>query len=188
MENLGVSRQERCRAKKTLWWKPCWNARQRRDWAPEFDLAATLGLATTPLLVNMAASRVRSIEPLLKFKIRSLERRKSLYKNLITALVQHERLETTLTRCQDLSRVAERVSCDYRPTTQQYSSEHAVLLKFHHGLFSLQMIDLAKKGQEEEINGWLTVSDTQQNHAAILQPSLSLPAHKTGTPVLVARA
>jgi len=58
---------------------------------------------------KMAATRVRNFEALLKFKIKSPERRKNLYKNLITALVQHERIETTLCRCQDLSRVAERV-------------------------------------------------------------------------------
>ncbi|EDO32208.1 predicted protein, partial [Nematostella vectensis] len=56
------------------------------------------------------------------------ERRKHLYKNLITALVQHERIETTLTRCQDLARVTER------------------------------MIDLAKQGDEETVNSWLMVS------------------------------
>ena len=33
-----------------------------------------------------------------------------MYKNLITALVQYERIETTINRCHDLSRVAERVS------------------------------------------------------------------------------
>ena len=59
---------------------------------------------------KMAASRVRSFESLLTSKLRSAERRKHLYKNLITALVQHERIETTLTRCKDLSRVAERVN------------------------------------------------------------------------------
>lgn len=57
----------------------------------------------------MAATRVRNFEALLKFKIKSPERRKNLYKTLITAFVQHERIETTLSRCQDLSRVAERV-------------------------------------------------------------------------------
>lgn len=62
------------------------------------------------IISKMAATRVRNFEALLKFKIKSPERRKNLYKNLITALVQHERIETTLCRCQDLSRVAERVS------------------------------------------------------------------------------
>ncbi|XP_020906085.1 uncharacterized protein LOC110244227 [Exaiptasia diaphana] len=73
----------------------------------------------------MAATRVRNFEALLKFKIKSPERRKNLYKNLITALVQHERIETTLCRCQDMSRVAER------------------------------LIDLAKEGDEATINSWL---------------------------------
>ncbi|XP_031566725.1 uncharacterized protein LOC116301750 [Actinia tenebrosa] len=73
----------------------------------------------------MAATRVRNFEALLKFKIKSPERRKNLYKTLITAFVQHERIETTLSRCQDLSRVAER------------------------------MIDLAKKGDEATVNSWL---------------------------------
>ena len=49
-----------------------------------------------------------------------------MYKNLITALVQYERIETTMNRCHDLSRVAERV------------------------------IDLAKQGDEETINSWIT--------------------------------
>ncbi|KAK3733933.1 hypothetical protein QZH41_009601, partial [Actinostola sp. cb2023] len=74
---------------------------------------------------KMAATRVRNFEALLKFKIKSPERRKNLYKNLITALVQHERIETTLCRCQDMSRVAER------------------------------LIDLAKQGDEATINSWL---------------------------------
>jgi len=42
--------------------------------------------------------------------------------------VQYERIETTINRCHDLSRVAER------------------------------MIDLAKEGDEETINSWITVS------------------------------
>lgn len=59
---------------------------------------------------KMAATRTRNLEHLLKFKPKSREKRKRLYKNLITALVQYERIETTINRCHDLSRVAERVS------------------------------------------------------------------------------
>ena len=69
----------------------------------------TLGLSA---LVKMAATRTRVLENLLKFKPKSREKRKRLYKNLITALVQYERIETTINRCHDLSRVAERVSCN----------------------------------------------------------------------------
>ena len=58
----------------------------------------------------MAATRCRSLKNLLKFKPKSREKRKRLYKNLVTALVQYERVETTINRCHDLSRVAERVS------------------------------------------------------------------------------
>ena len=58
----------------------------------------------------MAATRCRNLENLLKFKPKSREKRKRLYKNLVTALVQYERVETTINRCHDLSRVAERVS------------------------------------------------------------------------------
>ena len=67
----------------------------------------TLGFSA---LVKMAATRTRVLENLLKFKPKSREKRKRLYKNLITALVQYERIETTINRCHDLSRVAERVS------------------------------------------------------------------------------
>lgn len=74
----------------------------------------------------MAATRTRNLEHLLKFKPKSREKRKRLYKNLITALVQYERIETTINRCHDLSRVAER------------------------------MIDIAKQGDEETINSWIT--------------------------------
>ena len=56
------------------------------------------------------ATRCRNLENLLKFKPKSREKRKRLYKNLVTALVQYERVETTINRCHDLSRVAERVS------------------------------------------------------------------------------
>jgi len=62
----------------------------------------------------------------LKFKPKNKEKRKVIYKKLITALVQYERIETTINRCHDLSRVAER------------------------------MIDLAKEGDEETINSWIT--------------------------------
>ncbi|XP_015772889.1 PREDICTED: 50S ribosomal protein L17-like [Acropora digitifera] len=86
----------------------------------------TLGLSA---LVKMAATRTRVLENLLKFKPKSREKRKRLYKNLITALVQYERIETTINRCHDLSRVAER------------------------------MIDLAKQGDEETINSWITKKD-----------------------------
>lgn len=58
----------------------------------------------------MAAIRARPMESLLKFKPKNKEKRKVLYKKLITALVQYERIETTINRCHDLSRVAERVS------------------------------------------------------------------------------
>ncbi|XP_032227435.2 50S ribosomal protein L17 [Nematostella vectensis] len=88
----------------------------------------------------MAATRLRNFEGLLKFKIRSRERRKHLYKNLITALVQHERIETTLTRCQDLARVTER------------------------------MIDLAKQGDEETVNSWLMNKDLVPKVFAELLP------------------
>ncbi|KAL9965872.1 hypothetical protein ACROYT_G029726 [Oculina patagonica] len=74
----------------------------------------------------MAAVRARTLENLLKFKPKNTEKRKVLYKKLITALVQYERIETTINRCHDLSRVAER------------------------------MIDLAKEGDEETINSWIT--------------------------------
>lgn len=81
-----------------------------------YELTVTLGFlcynthdAIVFSFYKMAATRVRNFEALLKFKIKSPERRKNLYKNLITALVQHERIETTLCRCQDMSRVAERV-------------------------------------------------------------------------------
>ena len=58
----------------------------------------------------MAAIRTRPLENLLKFKPKNKEKRKVIYKKLITALVQYERIETTINRCHDLSRVAERVS------------------------------------------------------------------------------
>lgn len=58
----------------------------------------------------MAAIRTRPLENLLKFKPKNKEKRKVMYKKLITALVQYERIETTINRCHDLSRVAERVS------------------------------------------------------------------------------
>ncbi|XP_058956210.2 large ribosomal subunit protein bL17 [Pocillopora verrucosa] len=74
----------------------------------------------------MAAIRARPLENLLKFKPKNKEKRKHIYKKLITALVQYERIETTLNKCHDLSRVAER------------------------------MIDLAKVGDEETINSWIT--------------------------------
>ena len=61
-------------------------------------------------VLKMAATRCRNLENLLKFKPKSREKRKRLYKNLVTALVQYERVETTINRCHDLSRVAERVS------------------------------------------------------------------------------
>ena len=57
----------------------------------------------------MAAIRTRPLENLLKFKPKNKEKRKHIYKKLITALVQYERIETTLNKCHDLSRVAERV-------------------------------------------------------------------------------
>lgn len=57
----------------------------------------------------MAAIRTRPLEHLLKFKPKNKEKRKFMYKKLITALVQYERIETTINRCHDLSRVAERV-------------------------------------------------------------------------------
>ena len=57
----------------------------------------------------MAATRTRYLENLVKFKVRDREARKLIYKQLITALVQHERIETTINRCHDLSRVADRV-------------------------------------------------------------------------------
>ena len=58
---------------------------------------------------KMAAIRTRPLENLLKFKPKNKEKRKHIYKKLITALVQYERVETTLNKCHDLSRVAERV-------------------------------------------------------------------------------
>lgn len=60
----------------------------------------------------MAAIRTRPLENLLKFKPKNKEKRKVLYKKLITALVQYERIETTINRCHDLSRVASRVRSD----------------------------------------------------------------------------
>lgn len=63
-----------------------------------------------PLSSKMAAIRTRPLENLLKFKPKNKEKRKVIYKKLITALVQYERIETTINRCHDLSRVAERVS------------------------------------------------------------------------------
>ena len=57
----------------------------------------------------MAAIRTRPLENLLKFKPKNKEKRKHMYKKLITALVQYERIETTINKCHDLSRVAERV-------------------------------------------------------------------------------
>ena len=66
--------------------------------------------SSTAKVLKMAATRCRNLENLLKFKPKSREKRKRLYKNLVTALVQYERVETTINRCHDLSRVAERVS------------------------------------------------------------------------------
>ena len=70
---------------------------------------------------KMAAIRTRPLENLLKFKPKNKEKRKVIYKKLITALVQYERLETTINRCHDLSRVAERVSILFACFHERYS-------------------------------------------------------------------
>jgi hypothetical protein len=59
---------------------------------------------------NMArAYQVRSFDSLLKSRIKNTQMRQKIYKNLLTRLVQDERVVTTLAKCKDLSRVAERV-------------------------------------------------------------------------------
>ena len=56
------------------------------------------------------AYQVRSFDSLLKSRIKNAQMRQKIYKNLLTRLVQDERVVTTLAKCKDLSRVAERVS------------------------------------------------------------------------------
>ena len=75
----------------------------------------------------MAAIRTRPLENLLKFKPKNRKRREHLYKKLITALVQYERIETTINRCHDLSRVAERVSACMSFTN---TFEHMIIIIF----------------------------------------------------------
>ena len=58
------------------------------------------------------AYQVRSFDSLLKSRMKNAQMRQKIYKNLLTRLVQDERVVTTLTKCKDLSRVAERV-CIY---------------------------------------------------------------------------
>ncbi len=55
------------------------------------------------------AYQVRSFDSLLKSRIKNAQMRQKIYKNLLTRLVQDERVVTTLAKCKDLSRVAERV-------------------------------------------------------------------------------
>ena len=55
------------------------------------------------------AYQVRSFDSLLKSRIKNAQMRQKIYKNLLTLLVQDERVVTTLAKCKDLSRVAERV-------------------------------------------------------------------------------
>ena len=67
---------------------------------------------------NMArAYQVRSFDSLLKSRIKNAEMRQKIYKNLLTRLVQDERVVTTLAKCKDLSRVAERVCILYTSNT-----------------------------------------------------------------------
>lgn len=85
---------------------PTWSA-----WLPSiFGSNTYVQRSRQAKVLKMAATRCRNLENLLKFKPKSREKRKRLYKNLVTALVQYERVETTINRCHDLSRVAERVS------------------------------------------------------------------------------
>ena len=120
----------------------------------------------------MAATRTRYLENLLKFKVRNRETRKLIYKQLITALVLHERIETTINRCHDLSRVAERVSIIWGMTIfeeflametieNQSMPFHAIDVYF---ISCLQMIDLAKEGDEATINSWITASRSFSIH------------------------
>ena len=89
-----------------LEFSPTWSA-----WLPSiFGSNTYVQRSRQAKVLKMAATRCRNLENLLKFKPRSREKRKRLYKNLVTALVQYERVETTINRCHDLSRVAERVS------------------------------------------------------------------------------
>ena len=55
------------------------------------------------------AYQVRSFDSLLKSRMKNAQMRERIYKNLLTRLVQDERVVTTLAKCKDLSRVAERV-------------------------------------------------------------------------------
>ena len=55
------------------------------------------------------AYQVRSFDSLLKSRMKNAQMRQKIYKNLLTRLVQDERVVTTLAKCKDLSRVAERV-------------------------------------------------------------------------------
>ncbi|XP_028400187.1 uncharacterized protein LOC114523452 isoform X2 [Dendronephthya gigantea] len=71
------------------------------------------------------AYQVRSFDSLLKSRIKNAKVRQNIYRNLLTRLVQDERVVTTLVKCKDLSRVAER------------------------------MIDLAKQGDEATIYTWI---------------------------------
>ncbi|XP_046854098.1 50S ribosomal protein L17-like, partial [Xenia sp. Carnegie-2017] len=78
------------------------------------------------LQVNMArAYQVRSFDSLLKSRMKNAQMRERIYKNLLTRLVQDERVVTTLAKCKDLSRVAER------------------------------MIDLAKQNDEATVYTWI---------------------------------
>ena len=84
--------------------------------AVEFKMATGckfLSLAASCKFLSLAASyQVRSFDSLLKSRMKNAQMRQKIYKNLLTRLVQDERVVTTLTKCKDLSRVAERV-CIY---------------------------------------------------------------------------
>lgn len=100
------------------------------------------------------AYQVRSFDSLLKSRIKNAKMRQNIYKNLLTRLVQDERIVTTLTKCKDLSRVAERVGNLYSIITSTTTSTCIVIYSF----FNLKMIDLAKQGDEATIYTWINVS------------------------------
>ena len=68
------------------------------------------------------AYQVRSFDSLLKSRMKNAQMRQKIYKNLLTRLVQDERVVTTLAKCKDLSRVAERVRVLCTPHFNMYIS------------------------------------------------------------------